>query len=74
MAYYYFGGTDQAPPDTVLLMSKYQNRRGRRIILHVNGAGSVGVPPPEGIAAAGAVNPFQEGLAESTREGCHRQG
>ncbi len=52
MAYYYFGGTDQAPPDTVLLMSKYKNRRGRRIVMHVNGGGSVGVPPPEVEATA----------------------
>ncbi|MEP6673337.1 MAG: DUF4190 domain-containing protein [Chthoniobacter sp.] len=53
VAYYYFGGTDQAPPDTVLLMSKYKNKRGRRIIMHVDGSGLVGVPPSDVLPPAG---------------------
>ena len=53
MAYYYFGGTDQSPPATVLLMSKYKNKRGRRIIVHVDGSGVVGLPPPGVLPPAG---------------------
>ena len=53
MAYYYFGGTDQAAPATVLLMSKYKNKRGRRIILHVDGSGVLGVPPADTLPPPG---------------------
>ena len=45
MAYTYYGGSSKDPADKVLLMSKFKDRRNRRIIIYVNGSGSVAVPP-----------------------------
>ncbi|MDR3402639.1 MAG: DUF4190 domain-containing protein [Chthoniobacter sp.] len=45
MAYVYFGGTTKDPADKVLLMSKFKDKRGKRIIMHVDNSGFVGWPP-----------------------------
>jgi hypothetical protein len=46
VGYDYFGGTMDDPPDKVLLTSKYIDRHGKRIILRVDTAGHIGLPPP----------------------------
>jgi hypothetical protein len=46
VAYYYYGGKETDPPDNVLLMSKFKDKRGKRIIIHVDTSGLVGIPPP----------------------------
>lgn len=46
LAYEYFGGKRTDPPNQVLLMSIFEDRRGKRIILHVDGSGLIGIPPP----------------------------
>jgi len=45
LAYEYFGGAENDPPGQVLLMSTFKDRRGKRIIVHVDGSGLVGIPP-----------------------------
>lgn len=46
MAYEYFGGSTKDPATKVLLMSKFKDRRGKRIMIFVDGSGRVGLPPP----------------------------
>lgn len=46
MAYEYFGGSEKDPSNKVLLMSKFKDRRGKRIIVFVDSSGRVGLPPP----------------------------
>ncbi|EDY17101.1 hypothetical protein CfE428DRAFT_5446 [Chthoniobacter flavus Ellin428] len=46
LAYEYFGGLQTDPPQNVLLMSTFKDRHGKRIIVHVDGSGLVGIPPP----------------------------
>jgi hypothetical protein len=46
LAYEYFGGTENDPPQKVLLMSTFKDRHGKRIIIHVDGSGLIGIPPP----------------------------
>jgi hypothetical protein len=45
MAYYYYGGKDTDPAENVLLMSKFKDRRGKRIIIHSDTSGIVALPP-----------------------------
>ena len=53
MAYYYYGGTEKDAPDKVLLMSKFKDRRGKRIIVHVDMSGLIGIPPPNLLPPSG---------------------
>ncbi len=46
MAYEYFGGSTKDPANKVLLISKFKDRRGKRIMIFVDGSGRVGLPPP----------------------------
>lgn len=46
MAYDYFGGSSQDPADKLLLISKFKDRHGKRIMIFVDGSGRVGPPPP----------------------------
>jgi hypothetical protein len=46
VAYYYYGGKDTDPANNVLLMSKFKDKRGKRIIIHVDTSGLLGIPPP----------------------------
>ena len=51
MGYTYFGGKDTDPDENVLLISKSVDRRGKRIVVHVNGSGAIekytpGLPAP----------------------------
>ena len=41
MGYEYFGGKESDPADKVLLINKTPDRRGRRVVIHVNGAGAI---------------------------------
>lgn len=45
LAYEYYGGSRKDPADRVLLMSLFRDDRGRRVIVHVDGSGVVGIPP-----------------------------
>jgi hypothetical protein len=45
IGYDYFGGKDSDPADQVLLISKFKDRHGKRIVGHVNGFISLQVPP-----------------------------
>lgn len=47
LAYEYFGGMRTDPPEKVLLMSTFEDRHKKRIIIHVDGLGLVGVPPAD---------------------------
>lgn len=46
MAYQYFGGFSKDPADKLLLLSKFKDRRGKRIMIFVDGSGRLGIPPP----------------------------
>jgi hypothetical protein len=46
MAYQYYGGSRKDPAEKVLLMSKFKDRRGKRIMVFVDSSGRVGLPPP----------------------------
>lgn len=41
MGYEYFGGKDTDPPENVLLVSKAADRRGRRVVIHVDASGVI---------------------------------
>jgi hypothetical protein len=45
VGFYYFGGSTKDAPDKVLLLSKFKDRRGKRIVMHVDGSGAVQDPP-----------------------------
>jgi prepilin-type processing-associated H-X9-DG protein len=47
VGYDYFGGTDRDPPDQVVLMSKFADHSGKRIIVFVDGSAALRVPPNE---------------------------
>ena len=53
MGYEYFGGKDTDPPENVLLVSKAADRRGRRVVIHVD--------------ASGAIEKYTPGLPSATR-------
>ena len=40
MGYEYFGGKETDPPENVLLVSKAADRRGRRVVIHVDASGA----------------------------------
>jgi len=46
VGYDYFGGTDTDAADKVILMSKYVDPQGKRIIAHVDGSCAIQIPPP----------------------------
>ena len=46
MAYEYFGGSTKDPADKILLISKFKDRHGKRIMIFVDGSGRIGIPPP----------------------------
>jgi hypothetical protein len=41
IGYDYFGGRNDDPPQKVLLVSKAADRRGRRIVVRVDGSGAI---------------------------------
>ena len=41
MGYLYFGGKDTDPADKALIVSKSADRRGKRIVVHVDGTGAI---------------------------------
>ena len=41
MGYEYFGGKETDPPENVLLVSKAADRRGRRVVIHVDASGAI---------------------------------
>lgn len=41
MGYTYFGGKETDPADKVLLVSKAADRRGKRVVIHVDGSGAI---------------------------------
>jgi hypothetical protein len=45
MGYEYYGGTMTDPPDKVLLMSKFVDSHGKRVLAHVDGSCLFQVPP-----------------------------
>lgn len=46
MAYQYFGGSSKDPADKLLLISKFKDRHGKRIMIFVDSSGRLGIPPP----------------------------
>ena len=47
IGYDYFGGKDTDPPENVLLVSKAADRRGRRVVAHVDGSAAMEKYSPE---------------------------
>jgi len=45
IGYDYYGGKDQDPPDTVVLMSKFADRHGKRILVFSDGSAALKAPP-----------------------------
>jgi hypothetical protein len=41
IGYDYFGGRTDDPPERILLISKAADRRGRRVVVHVDGSGAI---------------------------------
>ena len=41
MGYIYFGGKETDPADKVLIVSKAADRRGKRVVVHVDGSGAI---------------------------------
>ncbi len=54
IAYYYFGGKDTDPAEKILLMSKFQDKRGKRIIIRSDTSGRIELPPPGSVPAGGS--------------------
>ena len=53
VAYYYYGGTEKDPPEKVLLMSKFRDRRGKRIIVYADMSGVIGFSSPDVLPPSG---------------------
>ena len=47
VGYDYYGGTSEDPPQKVLLMSKYKDGTGKRIVAHVDGSCALEDPPAD---------------------------
>jgi hypothetical protein len=53
VGYRYFGGTAKDSDDKILLMSKYQDHEGRRVVVRVNGSAAFEKPPPQFLPPGG---------------------
>ena len=47
IGFYYYGGKFDDPPNKVVVMGKYKDKQGRRIIGHANGSAAFEIPPPD---------------------------
>jgi hypothetical protein len=45
IGYDYYGGKDQDPPDRVVLMSKFVDRHGKRIVVLSDSSAAIRIPP-----------------------------